>query len=73
MGHYYQNKRAWVKGLVMGCPFDDELPDCPLQSLRKQTPAERFNLVNDMTDDDLIHIVSYHKECLAQREAELMV
>lgn len=72
MDHYYRDNRAWVKGLAMGCPFGDPRPDCPLEAMRKLSPAERLNRVNDMTDDELAVIVSHHKECLSQREAELM-
>lgn len=72
MNHYFRDNRAWVKGLVMGCPFGDPLPDCPLEAMRKLPPAQRLRNVNTMTEEELAVIVSHHKDCLKKREEELM-
>lgn len=72
MTHYFRDNRAWVKGLVMGCPFDDPIPECPLEAMRKLPVADRLRRVNAMTDQDLAEIISHHKKCLEIREEELM-
>lgn len=72
MTHYFRDNRAWVKGLIMGCPFDEPLPDCPLGKIRELPVVYRLKRVNSMTDDEITEIIEHHKRCLEIREMELM-
>lgn len=72
MAHYFRDNRAWLKGLAVGCPLNEPLPDCPLENIRKLPIADRLRRVNAMTESDVMDIISHHKKCLEKRERELL-
>jgi hypothetical protein len=64
-----ERKRAWIKGLLLECPFIDELDDCPARELRKLSFDEKIDAVDRM-DEKMIHnIIMYHNRCLHRRES----
>ncbi|MBU1171928.1 MAG: hypothetical protein KKD44_20430 [Proteobacteria bacterium] len=72
MNYFFQNKREWVNALVMGCPFGQALPDCPLTAIRKESPTIRFKQIKSLTDVAINVMIAYHKDCLGARERELL-
>ena len=63
-----RDKIAWVKGLVMDCPFGEPQPDCPLNEIRLKPVIERFAIIDKMSDDAINSIIIHHKQCLERRE-----
>jgi hypothetical protein len=61
-------KKIWVKGLLVDCPYDAPLADCILKDLRNEPMEARLIKVNAMTHRQLDGIISHHKQCLAIRE-----
>ena len=59
---------TWLNGLVVGCPFNDPLDDCPLLEIRKLPLAERYKLIKLMSEDEIRAILNHHKDCLERRE-----
>lgn len=64
-----EEKRIWVKGLLLRCPFGQgvEILNCPLRTLRKMPLREKMDQVNNMTDEDIAALVKYHQECSCAR------
>lgn len=71
MTFYIRDSRAWIKGLVMGCPFGEPEADCPLKEIRKKPLTERLAYVNNLTDAEVSDILLHHKRCLEKREKDL--
>ena len=61
-------KRDWVKGLLIGCPFGKPLDNCPLEKYRSLTVSERFTLADNMNEKQIDEVIIYHQSCLRQRE-----
>ena len=61
-------KKIWVKGLLVDCPYDASLANCILKDLRKESMNSRLIKVNLMNDRELDGIISHHKQCLVIRE-----
>ncbi|MDZ8119273.1 hypothetical protein [Pontiella agarivorans] len=61
------NKRIWIKGLTLECPFSNAPDDCPLNALR-HLPAEQMNqTINNLSDDHVDNIVKIHQQCYSDR------
>ena len=65
----YDNKKVWVKSLVMDCPLGKPLASCALTDLRKLNVGERASLVDRMAEVQLEEIIEIHRRCRAKREA----
>ncbi len=61
-------RKVWLKGLVISCPFDKALKDCPANEIRKLPLAERMAFVDNMTTQQIDDTLTHHKNCLAERE-----
>jgi hypothetical protein len=61
-------KKIWVKGLLVDCPYNAPLEDCALNDLRNEPMKTRLMKVNAMTHKQLDGIISHHKQCLTIRE-----
>ena len=48
----YRKNRTWAMGLIVSCPFDAPLDNCPLSELRKLPVVKRIDLVRKMSDKD---------------------
>ena len=64
-----EEKKIWVRGLLVACPFGNPLDDCPAKELRKIPLKERLNLVKEMTEDQITQVISHHRVCLSRRES----
>jgi hypothetical protein len=67
-----KQKKIWIKGLVLDCPYDVPLADCALMDIRKEPIKTRFIKVNAMTYKQLDEIITHHRQCLTIRESEQM-
>ena len=61
-------KEIWVKGLLIECPMGKALTNCPLENYRKLSVGERFKLADSWNENKLSQIITYHKNCLRERE-----
>jgi len=63
------NKKTWVQGLMVECPFGKALATCPAKDLRVLPIEERFKLVRQMEESQIDEIITHHRQCLKEREA----
>ncbi len=64
----FEDKKTWVKGLVIHCPMGESVKDCPANEIRLLPIPERLRLVNEMTEKSVDEIIAHHYKCLAERE-----
>lgn len=57
-----------VEGLIFGCPFDEEVDNCPFSEIRKLSPGARIDGLRNLTHAEKAKYGHHHKECLARRE-----
>ena len=58
-----QEKRSWVKLLLVKCPLGLEIPNCPLKEIRMLPLGSRMALVNSMSDEEIGSIIEHHQNC----------
>jgi hypothetical protein len=64
--------KADVFGLSVACPYDQGNPaSCQLCEIRKTKLQDRLEWVRSLPFDDMVHIMTVHKDCLAYREQAL--
>ncbi len=61
-------KKVWLKGLVISCPFEKALDDCPANEIRKLPLPERMAFVSNMTPQQIDETLTHHKKCKTERE-----
>jgi hypothetical protein len=54
--------------LVISCPFNRALDNCPANEIRKLPLAERMDFVDNLTNQQVDETLEHHKNCLAERE-----
>ena len=64
-------KISIVFGLLIQCPLDDSLDNCPAIELRELSTEEKFKIANNMSEEQLDNIIIHHKQCLREREKKL--
>jgi len=64
-------KRIWVMGLLVACPCDKALDECPLNDARALPLSERSTLMRQMDENQLDEIIAHHKCCLREREGKI--
>ena len=57
-----------VKQLIIQCPMEDPLPECPLSELRILPLKGKFELVETMPLEQLDALVHQHYDCFHERE-----
>jgi hypothetical protein len=65
----FEYKLAWIKGLLIDCPFGKAVDDCPAKDLRILPILDRFKAADRMEENQLDLIIAHHKACLAKRES----
>lgn len=63
-----ENKKAWVQGLMVDCPFGKALDTCPAKDLRVLPINERFAIVMQMEENQINEVILHHKRYLEERE-----
>ena len=64
---FEEDKRIWVKGLVVQCPLHTALEDCPLNALRHLPLAQMNAAINRLSDEQIDAIVDIHRQCFHER------
>jgi hypothetical protein len=67
-----EEKISWVLGLVIECPLQDPLETCPAKELRGLPVQDSAALISNMEEAQLDEIISHHRQCLWERERELL-
>ena len=62
-----KDKRTFVKGLSLDCPFCEALESCPLNAIRKLPVSQIIELIDKMPDEQIEQIIHYHQECSRKR------
>ena len=62
-----QNKRIWIKGLVMECPHGTPVMDCPLNGLRNLPIHEANSVINGLSDKQANDYMETHRTCYNHR------
>jgi len=70
---YMQNKRIWIKGLVMECPHGVPAYDCPLNALRHLPIAEANRVINNMPESSVNGYLLSHRQCYNHRLKSFIV
>lgn len=65
-------KISWVLGLVVECPLNDPTSKCPVNKLRDLPIKDSATRISDMEENQLDEIISYHRQCLWERERKLL-
>ncbi len=66
-----EEKIVSVLGLLIKCPLEKPIDECPAKSHRHLSFNEKYTLVGKMSEEDLDAIISTHKKCIRLREKEL--
>lgn len=62
-----EKSRFLLKGLLLGCPFEVPLHDCPLGHLRTLPKQERMAIADFMEQHDIEEHLLNHRNCLMER------
>ena len=65
----FDQNKVWARGLLVKCPFDISLEDCPLREVRELPMEERMAKVEEMSDTELHAVLLYHWDCQVKRAA----
>jgi hypothetical protein len=62
-----ERNRVLIKGLLLGCPFEVPLHDCPLSHLRMLPKQERIAIADSMEPHEIEEYLLNHGNCLMER------
>lgn len=63
-------KMSLVNGLLLECPLDKPLDDCPAKEVRSLPAKKRLKVVEAMGESELDLIISHHRYCFQKRRME---
>lgn len=66
-----EEKFVRLLGLLIECPLEKPLDDCPAKQYRGLSLDEKYKLTRSMKEEDIDNIIYHHQECLRLRELEL--
>ena len=52
-----EDKKIWVKGLMLDCPMGKSLDNCPAKEVRAFSIPGRLKLVDEMVDEQVNRII----------------
>ena len=67
MDYNLAEKQGFILGLVLGCPFQAPLAECPANSLREMSLKDKAAAVNGMAEQTLDEIIMHHRKCRQER------
>ena len=67
MNNDLKDKRNCILGLLINCPFQKALSDCPAKEIRKLSTMEKFEMVGNMSEQELDTIIGHHEKCSHKR------
>lgn len=59
----YMEKKILLKGLLVECPYDNPLPDCPGNVLRNLPMVQFCRVVNNLSDKHIDSLLAHHENC----------
>lgn len=65
-----EQMKTWLKGLMLGCPFGEEVEACPALEMRGLPLPERMAAVEGMRSDTIEQILLFHQSCLRRRTGQ---
>jgi len=65
-----EKMRAWLKDLMLACPFGEETEACPAGEMRALPPPERMAAVDTMSPETIEQILLFHQSCLRRRTGQ---
>lgn len=63
-------KKIWLFGVFSACPLKVALEGCPFEKYRKQSPLERWEYIEGLTEEEVDALILHHKKCLYKRESK---
>ena len=60
--------RSHVVALLIKCPYDPNVIDCPLNDMRGKSLQDNMEIARRLTGEEVQHILAEHKECLFRKE-----
>ena len=66
--HTFEEKKAWLVGLLIDCPFGKVLDDCPVEAIRSVSVFDSFESVRGMGRAKIEEVLVHHQKCLDTRE-----
>jgi len=64
--------KSKMYGLAIGCPFENECADCPLQEVRNLKDFERqIEVIDNMNVNEISSIVLFHNQRRLEREKHI--
>ena len=67
MDNDLKKERQTILKLLLRCPFQIALSDCPAKDIRKLSSIKKFTIVRKMTKQELDRILGYHENCSKER------
>lgn len=65
-----EQMKAWLKDLMLACPFGEEVETCPAVEMRELPLPERMAAVDAMSPDTIEQILLFHQSCLRRRTGQ---
>ena len=62
-----KDKRTYVKGLGLDCPFCHTLETCPMNPLRDLPPQQLVHTIDNLPEETIDSIIAHHQICLENR------
>lgn len=58
-----------IFALSVACPFDQGNPcACPLHEIRKKNLKERYAWIQQLSEESMLDIVTFHHKCMKAKE-----
>ena len=64
-----EDRRMWLRILVVGCPLHAAADDCPARDLRLMPPTEADKAIAKLTDQQVCAVIGHHKICVTRQAA----
>jgi hypothetical protein len=69
----FEEKKAWIIGLLFDCPFGKAVDECPTKDARSLPVSDRIELVHGMEPHQIDLIIAHHQECISERERPFLI
>lgn len=56
--------------LLLDCPAGTKDYDCPLNIIVNAPYEEKIDIIDRMTEDDIIQTIRYHNDCYSRRKPD---
>jgi hypothetical protein len=64
-----RNIKTIISALVIDCPYGENPALCPFHGIRQKEDADKFEWVENLSDDEMIGYYDYHEKCFRDRQA----